>query len=297
MSHIPVLLYEVIRFLDPHPGEFIIDGTVDGGGHSAELWKKIGPNGKLLGIDWDGSFLETARENILGGDEANESLILVKGNYADLPDILKENDLGKADGLLLDLGFSSHQLTSGRGFSFREGENEPLYMTYSDDVPPVAAILRELKESELTDIIREYGEERYARQIAFAIKVREKRSPIRTAGELAETIAQAVPKNYERGRIHPATRTFQALRIYANDELGNLKRVLSSLSEIIRPGGRVVVIGFHSLEDRIVKNAFRDMAKQGTLEILTKKPIEATEEEMHVNPRSRSAKVRAAKFL
>ncbi len=301
MIHIPVLLHEVIKFLEPKPGEFIIDGTVGGGGHSAEIFEKILPNGILLGIDWDREFLEIANEKISAKFKNQKSkiknnLILIHGNYADLPEILKEKKLGKADGLLLDLGFSSAQLEkSGKGFSFLK--DEPLLMTYDRNKKPVKEILREISEEELARIIREFGEERFAKRISRAIAAQGKIKPIESSGELSNIVKNAVPKNYERGRIHPATRTFQALRIYANDELENLEKILKALPIILKPRGRAVIINFHSLEDRLVKNYMRRMAKENILKILAPKPIRPSPEEIKINPRSRSAKLRATIFM
>ncbi len=292
MQHLPVLLKEVLQYLDPKPGDFMIDGTVDGGGHAAAIMEKIMPGGMFFGVDWDkGMIAKRKAESRHGKNE-----IYIHGNYAELPAILKKEKLGKADGLLLDLGFSSEQLTHlGRGFSFGEASaREPLLMTYDDSRKPVAEILRERNEKELADIIFELGGERLSRRIAGAIKQAGKKHPIVTAGELAETVRGAVPKNYERGRIDPATRTFQALRIYANDELGNLKSVLENLGNILNIGGRAVIITFHSLEDRIVKQSFQTLAKESKITILTKKPIVPSREEIERNPRSRSAKLRAA---
>jgi 16S rRNA (cytosine1402-N4)-methyltransferase len=289
--HTPVLLDEVLEYLNPKPGEFIIDGTVDGGGHAKAIIARVSPGGTLLGVDWDARVLARSKERMANGQNA----IFVHGNYADLPKILLGKSLPKADGLLLDLGFSSEQLkSSGRGFSFES--DEPLTMTYDDAREPVSELLRKLSESELVKVLREYSEERYAKQIAHAIAEREKEAPILTSYELAEVVRGAVPRGYERGRLHPATRTFQALRVYANDELGNLKKVLDALPEILKARGHIVILTFHSLEDRIVKHAFRDMAKQGILEILTKNPVTASEEEVQRNPRSRSAKLRAARI-
>jgi 16S rRNA (cytosine1402-N4)-methyltransferase len=277
MTHIPVLLNEVIAVLNPQPGEFFIDGTVGSGGHATEIIKKIGSEGKFLGIDWD--------ENNLN------DLISVHGNFADLPEILKNRKLGKVDGLLLDLGFSSEQLKNGRGFSF-SGPEEPLLMTYDLKATSMKNWLKKLNEKELTEIIRNFSDERYAKRIARAIK--QNRSPIETNKQLAEIVSQAVPGNYERGRIHPATRTFLALRIFANKELLNLEKLLSSLEQILKAGGRIAIISFNSSEDRIVKNFFREKAKTGEMKILTKKPISPIFEEIKQNPRSRSAKLRAA---
>ncbi len=274
MPHTPVLLNEVIELLEPKPGQFFIDGTAGGGGHSRAIQEKIGTQGILLAIDWE---------------KTGE-------NYADLAEILKQKNLGRADGLLLDLGFSSEQLDNGRGFSFQK--DEPLLMTYDPRQKPVKEILRDLSERWLADVIRTYGEERYADRIAAAIKeTLRKKQPIETTGQLVEVIKNAVPKGYERGRIHPATRTFQALRIYANHELENLERVLKDLDQIVKPGGRAAIISFHSLEDRIVKNYFRDAAKAGKLKLIQKKAVQATRQEEVANPRSRSAKLRVAQIL
>ena len=298
--HRPVLLNEVIKFLNPRPGEFIIDGTLGGGGHATEILEFVGRDGRLLGIDWNAQAIARCREQM----KNYPTVILLQENYANILEILSakggsaaggNENLGKADGLLLDLGFSSDELEfSGRGFSFRK--DEPLLMTYDNSRLPVRDILSQTNEEELARIIYEFGEERFSRRIAKAIKESARKKKIETSGELAGIIAAALPKNYERGRIHPATRTFQALRIYANDELGNLKTILDALPQILKDGGRAVIISFHSLEDRLVKNAFRDMAKAGTAEILTKKPITSSQEEIASNPRSRSAKLRAIRI-
>lgn len=265
----------------------MVDGTLGGGGHAAEIIKKIGPRGTFLGIDRDERALESCRSKFGGANR-----IFVAANYADLPEILKKKDLPRANGLLLDLGFSSEQLdASGRGFSF--AKDEPLLMTFDADSPPVRDILRGLRESELVEIIRNLSGERFAKRIARAIKAQETKAPIRTTGELKKVIEQAVPRNYEMRRIHPATRTFQALRIYANKELENLEHILRALPEILVPGGRAVIISFHSLEDRLVKNYFRNFKKDGTGELLTPKPVSASRDEIEKNRRSRSAKLRA----
>jgi len=270
----------------------MIDGTVDGGGHAAAIIRKVMPGGRFLGVEWDPALL--ARCCTRFADEPNASF--VHGNYADLPKTIREKGLPRADGLLIDLGFSSEQLEgSGRGFSFSEGHgDEPLLMTYDDSREPVGVLLRTLDEAALADIIFELGGERRSRRIANAIKLLGKKKPIMTSGELAQAVRDALPGNYERGRIDPATRTFQALRIYANDELGNLRRILEALPLILAPGGRVAIISFHSLEDRIVKRSFQNLSTQSTLQIITKKPITASRAEITQNPRSRSAKLRAA---
>ncbi len=303
MSHIPVLLSEVLAFLKPEPGKFFIDGTIDGGGHASAILKEIMPVGLFLGLDLDAALLRETEKRIAAISNfqflISKQIFLVNGNYADLPEILRklrESDPSiplRASGLLLDLGFSSEQLeSSGRGFSFKK--DEPLLMTYDTSATPVKDILRQIDEDKLADIIFELSGERFSRKIAAAIKTRGKKKPIETSGELNEIIKAVLPKSYERGRIEPATRTFQALRIYANHELENIEKVIKSLSEILKPGGRMVFISFHSLEDRMVKKSFKRMAKQGKLEILTPKPIRPTREEARDNPRSRSAMLRAA---
>ena len=293
--HQPVLLQEVIKFLDPKPCDHIIDGTVDGGGHAKAIIEKIMPGGKFLGLDWDNRMLSDCKERI--GDRKN--VFLLHGNYADLPKIIDDENFGRADGLLLDLGFSSEQLVgSGRGFSFDEASSrEPLLMTYDDSRMPVREILRTMPEKEIANIIFEFGGERFSRRIARAIVDREKKKPMMFAGELAEVVRNALSRGYEHGRIDPATRTFQSLRIYANDELGNLERILTDIDAIMNPGGRVAVISFHSLEDRIVKLAFKKLAKEKNAEILTKKPAVACINEIKENPRSRSAKLRAIRMV
>ncbi len=286
--HKSVLLKESIAILNPQEGEFFIDGTVGSGGHSEAILEKIGLSGKLLGIDWDEKAIENWKLKI--GNCLN--VVLVNANYADLIEILKEKKLLKADGLIVDLGFSSEQIEkSGKGFSFMK--DEPLIMRYANEGGTVAEIVNGFNEKDLADIFWKYGEERFSRQIAKKIVEERKRGRILTTFELVEIIKKAVPKFYERGRLHPATRVFQALRIYVNCELENLETLLKKIPEILKSKGRVAIISFHSLEDRLVKNYFRQMAKEGCAEILTKKPITPTEEEIKNNPRSRSAKMRA----
>jgi 16S rRNA (cytosine1402-N4)-methyltransferase len=295
--HIPVLLKETLEFLDLKEGKFIIDGTVDGGGHSSEIIKKIGPNGKLLGLDWDKDMMSLANKNLRKLAKENKvELILVNKNYAELIDVLKDKNLGLADGLLLDLGFSSlHVESSGRGFSFLR--NEPLIMTYNDNSLPAYEFLKRVQFNELSKILKNYGEERYAVQIAKKIIEKRRIQKIKNTFDLVEVIKEAVPLKYLHQKIHPATKTFQALRIYLNNELENLKKVLSEIKNIVLPGGRIVIISFHSLEDRIVKNFFKEMFKNKKLEILTKKPVTPKYEEIKNNLKSRSAKLRSGVIL
>lgn len=290
MNHVPVLLKETIEMLDFKKGDTAIDGTAGAGGHAEEIIKHIGPAGKLLLVDWDKNAIVNCKAQM--ADRSN--VVCIEGNYANLPEIMKKHNFPMANELLLDLGFSSEQLEKrGRGFSFRR--DEPLIMTYSDESEPLHNFLKRTTVPELTDVIKRFGEERYAKRIAEAIIA--ERHKISTTKKLAEVIQGAVPKFYERGRLHPATRTFQAFRIFLNKELDNLKKVLDSLEKIVKSGGRVAIISFHSLEDRIVKNHFAEQAKKGRLKILTKKPIVPTPEEIVINPRSRSAKLRGAVIL
>ncbi len=288
--HIPVLLEEIKNTLSVASGDFVIDGTVDGGGHTEALLPLVGPKGKILGLDLDEEILSETKKRFAG-----KNVILKIGNYADLKEILSAEKLGKANALLLDLGFSSEQLISGRGFSFaEEARDEPLLMTFSKDDMPVREIIQRTKEDALADIIYKFGEERYSRRIARAIKSSGK---IETAGRLADVVRKSLPVGYEGRRMDPATRTFQALRIYANHELENLEKILGSLGDVVASGGRVAIISFHSLEDRMVKEKFRELCRAEAAEPLNKKPIIATKEEVRNNPRSRSAKLRAIKII
>lgn len=290
MIHVPVLLKEVMETLNPQKGDEVIDGTAGAGGHAREILGRIGGEGKMLLVDWDDETVRTLEKEV----RTFSNVRVVQGNYADIPVLMEQENFPKADALLLDLGFSSDQLMRGRGFSFQKAD-EPLLMTYSDDREPLKDLLRRISEKELTEIIREFGEERYAAEIAKAIIAN--RNGISTSGKLAEVISNAVPKSYEHGRIHPATRTFQALRIYINKELENLERILKAIPQIMKPGGRVAIISFHSLEDRIVKEQFQRFEKEGVGKCLNKKPIIANFEEVARNPRARSAKLRAIRII
>ena len=289
MLHIPVLLNEIMRLMNPHPGELFIDGTADGGGHALAMIGKIGVKGTFLGLDWDEGMTKRLRERLA---KEKGTIIIEHANYAEVKNIARLHGLGKADGLLLDLGFSSMQLEDERGISFQK--DEPLDMRYnrSEEGMTAADAINGLSEMELADVIYRYGEERMSRRIAKRIVEERKKARILTTKRLVDIVAAAVGRGYEKGRIHPATRVFQALRIFVNSELNNLEHVLADLSEIMGPGGRVAIISFHSLEDRIVKTRFREMEYDGKGRALTKKPIMATEEEIRQNPRSRSAKLR-----
>lgn len=292
--HTPVLLQEVLDWLDPAPGRVIVDGTVNGGGHAEEILKKISPGGIFLGLDWDANILNQTREKFSSYKESK--VVLESVNYRDVCQVMSSQGLEGADGFLLDLGFSSNQLEAGRGFSF--AKDEPLFMTYAEGETSVAEILRTLTETQLADVIYQLGGERYARRIARGIKNSIKSGEkILSTLELVKIIEKSVPSIYRRARISPATRTFQALRIFANRELENLESVLGDLPKILKAGGRAVIISFHSLEDAMVKKSFREYARLGLGEVLTKKPIVPSQLEIKDNPRSRSAKLRVLKIL
>ena len=284
--HIPVLQKEVIKYLQVKPNENFIDCTFGQGGHTTAFLERNKPNGKVLGIEIDPELFGTVKQR--------DRLILVNDSYLNLKKIVEKSCLKPVNGILFDLGFSSwHIEESGKGFSFQK--DEPLIMRYDSGQGLTAKeIINKWPEKEIENILREYGEERFSRRIAKEIIKARKTRPIKTTFQLKEIIKNAVPRNYERGRISPATRTFQALRIKVNDELENLKKVLPQALKILEPEGRLVIISFHSLEDRIVKNFLREESKKAQIKILTKKPIRPTEEEIKNNPRSRSARLRAA---
>jgi 16S rRNA (cytosine1402-N4)-methyltransferase len=289
-SHVPVLLKEAIEFLAVRRGGTYIDATVGLGGHSLEIARCLGAPGHLIGLDKDPAALDEARARLMnpGGEDWPE-VSLLQGSFAEMGERFQA---ASADGILADLGVSSLQLdTPARGFSFQaEG---PLDMRMNPQSGPTAEqVVNRFGERELADLIYEFGEERRSRRIARAI-VRSR--PILTTAQLAAVISAAArPMNQAERRIHPATRTFQALRIFVNRELDDLRKLLEAAPQLLKPGGRLVVISFHSLEDRIVKDAMREGAKQGLYRLLTKKPVTPSEEEIASNPRARSAKLRAA---
>jgi len=306
LSHVPVLLKEAIDFLAVRRGGTYIDATVGLGGHSYEIARRLGAPGHLIGLDKDPAALEKAaavlgvRSSVLGKAEGSEpktqdlrpdwpAVTLLQRSFAE---IAKGVEPGSVDGVLADIGVSSLQLDdAARGFSFQaEG---PLDMRMDPTSERTAEqVVNHLDERQLADVIYEFGEERRSRRIARAIC---RSRPIRTTAQLADVISAAARPMNRGERIHPATRTFQALRIFVNRELDDLKALLEAAPRILKSGGRVVVISFHSLEDRIVKDAFREGANQGMYyRILTKKPVTASEEEGDRNPRARSAKLRAA---
>ncbi|HOX30275.1 MAG TPA: 16S rRNA (cytosine(1402)-N(4))-methyltransferase RsmH [Candidatus Paceibacterota bacterium] len=289
--HKSVLPKEVIEYLKPKPGENFIDCTLGQGGHAFSILDLTGPSGQVLGIDWDKESLN--RFCAQHPDLKPQRLIVANGNYSRIREIAEKLDFKPVNGVLLDIGLSSwHFEESGRGFGF--SKDEYLDMRYDTGVPESASgLVNRLPQKDLERILREWGEEKFARSISRKIVVDRARKPITTTLELVEAVKKGVPTRYHDRRPHFATRTFQALRIAVNHELENLETALPSAYGILSPGGRLVVISFHSLEDRIVKNRFRELkASEGAI-ILTKKPISPQQEEINSNPRSRSAKLRA----
>lgn len=298
--HKPVLLNEILEYLDPKPGQKFIDATIDGGGHGLAILERILPEGQLLGVEWDGELLKILKlkiENI----KLSQNVILAQDSYVNLKKIADENNFIGADGILLDLGLSSWHLESaGRGFTFMKDERLDMRFDSSFNIKnnvTAEEIVNRYTYDELVKILKEYGEERFAKLIAARIIKTRKNSPIQTTFELVEIIKNSVPFWYRRGRLHFATKTFQALRIAVNDELGNIKIGLEQAVETLGIGGRLAVITFHSLEDRIVKNFFRDKKGVGVLKIETKKPIVPSLAEVTANPKARSAKLRVAAKL
>jgi 16S rRNA (cytosine1402-N4)-methyltransferase len=288
--HTPVLLEKVIEYLEPRPGKNFIDCTIGEAGHAKTVLEKIAPNGKVLGIDIDRESLKRI--------QPQERLILVQGNFKELKKIVIENNFLIVNGILFDLGLSSWQIEeSGKGFTYKK--DEPLIMILNGkQVVAAEEIINSWPEESLIEIFKKYGEEKYSRRIVKEIVNRRKLAPIKTTFQLREVVSRAIPSAFSltrRGTLNRIlARIFQAIRIVVNDELENLKQGLEQAVEIIAPGGRIVVISFHSLEDRIVKRFFKEKENQGQMEILTDRPVMADEFEISMNYRSRSAKLRAA---
>ncbi len=309
LKHQPVMVEEVIFYLQPKANQNFIDCTVGTGGHAEEILKRTGPKGKLIGLDLDPEAIKAVKSRL---KKYQRRILILNKNYKNLKQIFNENRIfNQCHGLLLDLGVSSAQLADQtRGFSFQsQGE---ILMNFGDDYQFLAKdILANWSAKQLTKLFQEYGGEKYARQIAYEIiKLRQKQKNI-TVAQLSDLILQ-VYKNKPKGRIHPATKVFQALRIAVNDELNNLKNVLPQTIEIVNRGGRIVVISFHSLEDRIIKEFFRQESRdclcppsfpvcqchhQASLKIITKKPITPSQKEIFANRRARSAQLRVAEKI
>ena len=293
MAHIPVLQKEVIKYLDVKSNENFVDCTLDGGGHSLMILERSGPKGRLLGIEADKEMAKLGQKRI---QEAGfkDRMIVACDNFSNLKTIIEENKFRSVDGILIDLGLSSWQLEeSKRGFSFQK--QEPLDMRYDAENPLTAEkIVNYWSEQDIERILKEFGEEGFSRQIAKEIIETRRIRPIKNTAQLVEVVKKALPLKFLHQNIHFATRTFQALRIAVNDELKSLERVLPQCLEVLNKDGRMVIISFHSLEDRIVKNFFKEKELEQKLKVATKKPVVPEEEEIKSNPRSRSSKLRAA---
>lgn len=291
--HIPAMLAEVMQYLEPKPGQTIVDATTGTGGHSEAILRAIGEGGTLIDMDRDEESLATARERLaaLPGQKH-----FVHANFCELDSALKELQIDSIDGILFDLGISSFQLLNPeRGFSFQE--EGPLDMRL-DRESSISAydLINNLNEDEISNLLWSFGQERWHNRIAHRLVQERERHPIATTSELKEIVMQSIPMRFRRHhyRVHPATRTFQAVRIAVNRELEVLESALCKAVEALKPGGRICVISFHSLEDRIVKHKFRAYASEGRVEVLTRKPVQPAEEEVSQNPSSRSSKLRAA---
>ena len=287
--HVPVLLKETVAALSPKAGGIYVDCTLGGGGHAEALLQEAMV--RLVGIDADPQALLRTAPRL---KKWEKHITLLASNFRHIKQVLKDAKIEHVDGILFDLGLSSDELEqSGRGFSFMR--DEPLHMGFDPSQRLTAAdLIEHLSAPELAGILRTYSEERYAMRIANAIVARRKTRPITTTFDLRDTILSAVPSVYAKGKINPATKTFQALRMAANDELDALREGLKGAWDALLPQGRLAVISFHSLEDRIVKNFMRDLVKEGKASLLTKKPIGPGNEEIAQNPRARSAKLRVA---
>ncbi len=291
--HRPVLLEEVCEILRPASGKCYLDCTVGAGGHAERILDLSQPDGKLIGIDRDNAALATAARKL---ERFGGRATLVHANFTDAARILAEHGIEKVHGVLLDLGLSSIQLDApDRGFSFRYGD-APLDMRADRASGRTAAdLIARASERELADILWQFGDERRSRQIARAICSERQRRPIETVEQLVSIVARIAGSR--KMRIHPATRTFMALRLWTNRELANLEQSLASVKDMAEPGGRVVVISFHSKEDRIAKTVFRGQAQEGIWRILTKRPVVPVDDEVRANPRARSAKLRAVERI
>ncbi|HVO66697.1 MAG TPA: 16S rRNA (cytosine(1402)-N(4))-methyltransferase RsmH [Syntrophales bacterium] len=307
--HTPVMQREVVESLHLQPGGIYVDGTVGGGGHALEILRGTSPDGLLIGIDVDDDALRESEKRL---KPFGSRKIIIKGNFADIDTILDKLNIKEVDGILLDLGVSSHQLkTADRGFSFSLNAALDMRMDRSHGLSAYD-IINTFPEKELAKIIKDYGEEIMAERIVKTISDRRKVTPIKTTADLACIIARAVPSRFKSKRIHPATKTFQAIRIYVNSELLNLHKAIDRGVDVLKKSGRFSIISFHSLEDRIIKNCFRSWEKgcicppdipictchrNAKLNVLTKKPVTPSDSEIESNPRARSAKLRTAERI
>ncbi len=287
--HTPVLSAEVLSLLEIRPGMRVVDGTLGGGGHTRLFAEAVGPTGLVIGIDRDPAAIERGSRELAG-----LPVRFAQANYRDLPEVLDALAIDRVDRVLLDVGLSSDQLADdARGFSFdSEG---PLDLRFDPtEGEPAWRLVNRMRPETLADLIHEFGEERFSRRIARRIATAREKEPIRSARDFARIVTSAIPRQYPPPRIHPATRTFQALRIAVNEELKSLRIALERIPSRLAPGGRLAVISFHSLEDRLAKEAFRN---RQVWEPLTRGPVEATDDEVARNPRSRSAKLRVGQVI
>ena len=287
--HTPVLSAEVLSLLEIRPGMRVVDGTLGGGGHTRLFAEAVGPEGLVIAIDRDPAAIERGARELAG-----LPVRFAQANYRDLPEVLDALAVDRVDRVLLDVGLSSDQLADdARGFSFdSEG---PLDLRFDPtEGEPAWRLVNRMRPETLADLIHEFGEERFSRRIARRIATAREQEPIRSARDFARIVTSAIPRQYPPPRIHPATRTFQALRIAVNEELKSLRIALERIPTRLAPGGRLAVISFHSLEDRLAKEAFRN---RQTWEPLTRGPVEATDDEVARNPRSRSAKLRVGQAI
>src|SRR3989339_950449 len=290
--HKPVMVDEALDYLNLQSGQTILDCTVGGGGHAIKILDKIKPDGFLIGIDKDMEILQTAKQSL---SKTTGKFKLFHADYSDIDEVLRQAEVDKVNGVLLDLGVSSLQFDQAdRGFSFAKEAPLDMRMDRSCGITAQALIQR-LSETELADLLWKYGEERWSRRIARAILKEEKGAGFTSTRQLAAIVERVVPRG--KSKIHPATRVFQALRIAVNKELDNLEIFLDKIYNYMALGARIVIISFHSLEDRIVKNKFIEKAKQNIFKVLTKKPVTPREAEIEENVRSRSAKLRAAERI
>ena len=293
--HIPVLLNEALQYLDPKPGDNFIDCTVGEGGHALAILMMTAPDGRVIGIDRDADMVLRLQESAKAL-AVNDRFVVHHGNFSEIGDIAKQHDFSSVQGILFDFGMSSWQLEESRaGFSFRNIEPLDMRFDRTRDTETAASIINSWPEESIARIIYEFGEERYSRRIAKEIVVSRKKHRILTTDELVGIILRAVPRK-QKG-IHVATRTFQALRIAVNSELENVEKGITDAINLLSTGGRVAAISFHSLEDRRVKQIFREGSSSGLLKILTKKPVTPSDEEIRGNPRARSAKLRVAEKI
>lgn len=309
-KHISAMPDEVIYYLNPRPGGIYVDGTLGGAGHASAILKRITPGGTLVGIDQDMDAIRNARKKL---SESDNNVHLINDNFANLPDILSALSIERVDGIIIDIGLSQHQLEgSGRGFSFMRDEPLDMRMNAHADVD-AAHLVNTLAEKELADLIYKFGEERFSRQIARRIVARRAEKRIDSSKDFAEIISGAIPKKVSaKQKIHPATRTFQALRIAVNRELERLESFMESFPAWLKPGGRLCVLSFHSLEDRIVKKKFKELSRgctcpsdfpicvchtEQTVKVLTRKAVKPSAEEVEANPMARSTRLRACEKL